>query len=130
MEYSLFFFYPTPVFFSLLCYSQRSFFGSFIGIQSSDRPYTYIRGCTSTVIAVMDNQPREMEFLFTESICVSLPLSFIWPSIQTDELVHACTCTSDGCNTNMTANASTLHLRLCVILISLIILFDKKYFTL
>uniref|UniRef100_A0A9J2PI98 Uncharacterized protein n=1 Tax=Ascaris lumbricoides TaxID=6252 RepID=A0A9J2PI98_ASCLU len=60
----------------------------FGGIQSYSTPYTYIRGCASTVFASIKERPREIDFLHSEAICLPLRLSQIWPSIQTDEHVQ------------------------------------------
>ncbi|VDM42815.1 unnamed protein product [Toxocara canis] len=58
------------------------------GVQSYSTPYTYIRGCASTVFASIKERPREIDFLHTEAICLPLRLSQIWPSIHTDEHVQ------------------------------------------
>ncbi|VDK48621.1 unnamed protein product [Anisakis simplex] len=60
----------------------------FGGVQLDNTPYTYIRGCASTLFASISDRPREIDFLHTEAICLPLRLSQIWPSIQTDEHVQ------------------------------------------
>uniref|UniRef100_A0AAF5Q200 Uncharacterized protein n=1 Tax=Wuchereria bancrofti TaxID=6293 RepID=A0AAF5Q200_WUCBA len=78
----------------------------FGGVQSVNTPYTYIRGCTEKIFNSIRNHPPEVDFLHSETICLKLPLSQIWPSIQTDEHVQVCSCKNDACNTN-TATASS-----------------------
>lgn len=58
------------------------------GVQSVNTPYTYIRGCAERIFNSIRNHPPEVDFLHSEAICLKLPLSQIWPSIQTDEHVQ------------------------------------------
>uniref|UniRef100_A0A8R1XPF8 Uncharacterized protein n=1 Tax=Onchocerca volvulus TaxID=6282 RepID=A0A8R1XPF8_ONCVO len=60
----------------------------FGGVQSVNTPYTYIRGCAEKIFNSIRNHPPEVDFLHSDAICVKLPLSQIWPSIETDELVQ------------------------------------------
>ncbi|VDN05578.1 unnamed protein product [Thelazia callipaeda] len=61
----------------------------FGGVQSTNRPYSYIRGCAGKIFSSVQNRSPEVDFLHTEAICLELPLSLIWPSIETDEHVQA-----------------------------------------
>uniref|UniRef100_A0A1I7VEB5 DUF19 domain-containing protein n=2 Tax=Loa loa TaxID=7209 RepID=A0A1I7VEB5_LOALO len=60
----------------------------FGGVQSMNTPYTYIRGCAEKIFNSIGNHPPEVDFLHSEAICLKLPLSQIWPSIETDEHVQ------------------------------------------
>ncbi|CAG9530631.1 unnamed protein product [Cercopithifilaria johnstoni] len=60
----------------------------FGGVQSITTPYTFIRGCAEKIFNSVQNHPPEVDFLHSEAICLELPLSQIWPSIQTDEHVQ------------------------------------------
>ncbi|MCP9260510.1 CRE-HOT-5 protein [Dirofilaria immitis] len=60
----------------------------FGGVQSLNTPYAYIRGCAEKIFSSVRNHPPEVDFLHSEAICLKLPLSQIWPSIQTDEHVQ------------------------------------------
>ncbi|KAL3999018.1 hypothetical protein ACH3XW_17440 [Acanthocheilonema viteae] len=75
----------------------------FGGVQSINTPYTYIRGCAEKIFNSIRNRPPEVDFLHSEAICLKLPLSQIWPSIEADEHVQVCSCKNDACNTNTAA---------------------------
>lgn len=57
------------------------------GVQSIDTPYTYIRGCSEKIFSSVQNRPPQVDLLHSEAICLTLPLSQIWSSIQADEHV-------------------------------------------
>ncbi|VDK87497.1 unnamed protein product [Litomosoides sigmodontis] len=56
----------------------------FGGVQSMNAPYAYIRGCSEKLFSSIQNRPPEVDFLHSEAVCLTLPLSQIWSSIQTD----------------------------------------------
>ncbi|KJH44061.1 hypothetical protein DICVIV_09927 [Dictyocaulus viviparus] len=60
----------------------------FGGLRSPQRPYLFLRGCASRLLSVMESPPREVDFLHQASICVSLPLSQIYPEVYTNEVVE------------------------------------------
>uniref|UniRef100_A0A0K0DHZ8 Agenet-like domain-containing protein n=1 Tax=Angiostrongylus cantonensis TaxID=6313 RepID=A0A0K0DHZ8_ANGCA len=60
----------------------------FGGLRSPQRPYLFLRGCASRLLSVMESPPREVDFLHRAPICVSLPLSQIYPDVYTNEVVE------------------------------------------
>ncbi|CAI5438714.1 unnamed protein product [Caenorhabditis angaria] len=74
----------------------------FGGLQSPHRPFLYMRGCAEHVFSVMERQPAEVHVLLRSPICVKLPLSQIYPSVQANEVVEVCSCDKDGCNLQTT----------------------------
>ncbi|TKR92152.1 hypothetical protein L596_006862 [Steinernema carpocapsae] len=64
---------------------EPQFFG---GVQSVPKPFTFIRGCADEIFSLIDARPREVDFLHQEAICLSLPLSQIWPQVNSNEYVE------------------------------------------
>ncbi|RCN27818.1 hypothetical protein ANCCAN_26445 [Ancylostoma caninum] len=60
----------------------------FGGLRSPQRPYLFLRGCSSRLLSAMESPPREVDFLHRAAICVSLPLSQIYPKVYTNEVVE------------------------------------------
>uniref|UniRef100_A0A0N4W7Y7 Actin-related protein 5 n=1 Tax=Haemonchus placei TaxID=6290 RepID=A0A0N4W7Y7_HAEPC len=60
----------------------------FGGLRSPHRPYLFLRGCSSRLLSAMESPPREIDFLHRAAICVSLPLSQIYPKVYTNEVVE------------------------------------------
>ncbi|KAK5970358.1 Ly-6 protein HOT-5 [Trichostrongylus colubriformis] len=79
----------------------------FGGLQSPHRPYLFLRGCAARLLSAMESPPREVDFLHRAAICVSLPLSQIYPKVYTNEVVEACSCVTNGCNYRVDPNSST-----------------------
>ncbi|KAE9418584.1 hypothetical protein Angca_001862, partial [Angiostrongylus cantonensis] len=78
----------------------------FGGLRSPQRPYLFLRGCASRLLSVMESPPREVDFLHRAPICVSLPLSQIYPDVYTNEVVEVCSCVTNGCNFRVEPNGS------------------------
>ncbi|KAK6725689.1 hypothetical protein RB195_004169 [Necator americanus] len=76
----------------------------FGGLRSPQRPYLFLRGCSSRLLSAMESPPREVDFLHRAAICVSLPLSQIYPKVYTNEVVEVCSCVTNGCNFRVEPN--------------------------
>uniref|UniRef100_A0A0K0F5P0 Ly-6-related protein HOT-5 (inferred by orthology to a C. elegans protein) n=1 Tax=Strongyloides venezuelensis TaxID=75913 RepID=A0A0K0F5P0_STRVS len=74
---------------------EKQFFG---GILNENRPYLYIRGCTADVFQAGDIHSPEVQFLQKSKICLPLMVSQIWPHVESNEYITACSCDEDGCN--------------------------------
>uniref|UniRef100_A0A1I7ZWS9 Protein quiver n=1 Tax=Steinernema glaseri TaxID=37863 RepID=A0A1I7ZWS9_9BILA len=83
---------------------EQQFFG---GVQSVPKPYTFIRGCAEQIFSLMDSRPREVDFLHQETICLTLPLSLIWPHVAANEHVEVCSCKENGCNYQVEISSSS-----------------------
>ncbi|GMT28731.1 hypothetical protein PFISCL1PPCAC_20028, partial [Pristionchus fissidentatus] len=72
----------------------------FGGMEVEHRPFTVIRGCTEKILNYVDNvnRPREIDFLHEGAICVKLALSTVFPEVNEDQEVFACSCIDDNCN--------------------------------
>ncbi|XGW32116.1 hypothetical protein V3C99_010363 [Haemonchus contortus] len=88
----------------------------FGGLRSPHRPYLFLRGCSSRLLSAMESPPREIDFLHRAAICVSLPLSQIYPKVYTNEVVEVCSCVTNGCNFRIEPSSST-HLFLYLLVI-------------
>ena len=88
--------------------SHHSFF-NFSGILNQDKPYAFVRGCIVDIFAMSSRRPAEIDFLHRSEICVSIPLSQIWPDAFSDEIVHVCSCTTSGCNLHDAISSSPPH---------------------
>ncbi|CAJ0595262.1 unnamed protein product [Cylicocyclus nassatus] len=93
----------------------------FGGLRSPQRPYLFLRGCASRLLSAMESPPREVDFLHRAAICVSLPLSQIYPKVYTNEVVEVCSCVTNGCNFRVAPNSSS-SLQIILSAIALILL--------
>lgn len=91
-----------------------------LGILNERQPYTYIRGCATDVFAWTASRPAEVDFMHKGDICLSLPISEIWPDVMANDLVTVCSCTTNGCNVHDTINFNATYR---ISLSSLIMLF-------
>ncbi|KAJ1370016.1 hypothetical protein KIN20_031649 [Parelaphostrongylus tenuis] len=92
----------------------------FGGLRSPQRPFLFLRGCASRLLSAMESPPREVDFLHRAAICVSLPLSQIYPDVYTNEVVEVCSCMTNGCNFRVEPNSS-FHRRFQQILIVILL---------
>uniref|UniRef100_A0A0N5A1Y8 Ferritin n=1 Tax=Parastrongyloides trichosuri TaxID=131310 RepID=A0A0N5A1Y8_PARTI len=63
---------------------EKQFFG---GILNENRPYLYIRGCSSEVFQAGDIHSPEVQFLQKSKICLPLMVSQIWPHVESNEYI-------------------------------------------
>uniref|UniRef100_A0AC35UBE2 Caenorhabditis elegans ly-6-related family-containing protein n=1 Tax=Rhabditophanes sp. KR3021 TaxID=114890 RepID=A0AC35UBE2_9BILA len=90
---------------------EKQFFG---GMINENRPYLFIRGCASDVFVAGNSQSPEIQFLQKQKICLPLMVSQIWPHVQSNEFITACSCDEDGCNifdseVNIAAHPTSLN---------------------
>lgn len=92
-------------------------FSMIIGLMMDNRPYAYVRACSSHLFAAdisgnrirLSHRPREIDFLLREQICLELPASEIWPTLvdsATSDIVQVCSCIDDRCNSVDTVSTS------------------------
>uniref|UniRef100_A0A914WVU8 Uncharacterized protein n=1 Tax=Plectus sambesii TaxID=2011161 RepID=A0A914WVU8_9BILA len=85
------------------------------GLVTDVHPFTFLRGCADDIFKIRGrpratNRPREIDYLLKEDICLTVPVSEIWPTVYQAghgyEDVQVCSCRSDACNTQETVKNS------------------------
>uniref|UniRef100_A0AC35GWA0 Uncharacterized protein n=1 Tax=Panagrolaimus sp. PS1159 TaxID=55785 RepID=A0AC35GWA0_9BILA len=108
--------------YSCITIFEPQYFGGLINPQ---KPYAFIRGCATDIFSFNPRRPAEVDFLHRGEICISIPLSQIWQDSISNDLVHVCSCTSNGCNFHDAISFSPSNhqhsLPLCLLFISVII---------
>uniref|UniRef100_A0A7E5A0P5 Protein quiver n=1 Tax=Panagrellus redivivus TaxID=6233 RepID=A0A7E5A0P5_PANRE len=96
------------------------------GILNQVKPFAFTRGCITDVFPFDAHRPAEVDFLHRSDICLSLPLSQIWPSAQLNGVVHVCSCSSNGCNMHdALAGASSSSFSVLVLVFGLILFLHR-----